>query len=54
MTGADFTLTRPASFPQGGEWVWAKRLNLEAGLTQMLALPLTSCVTSACLWVLIC
>lgn len=51
MTEADFTLTRPASFPQGEVWVCARRLNSESGLTRLLALPLTSCVTSACLWV---
>lgn len=50
VTGADFTLTRPASFPQGGAWVWPRVwAGSHSGLTQMRALPLTSCVTFACL-----
>lgn len=30
VTGADFTLTRPVSFPQGEVWVWARSSGLES------------------------
>lgn len=53
MTGADFTLARPAFFPQGRVWCEQRvRALSRAGLTQMLALLLASHVTSVHSWVL--